>query len=309
MRIESKRILTLFDFGGIMLSKFKKFAPSVIEQIQAGRFQAQIARSLGVSKQTMANWFIKLENKGIIRREFRSSYSKYKVVQMESQRILIDNGLGGDERGILYGLENYALKAPVINNESRPLPYYKIGVRFNNNEQSFAKFGGITVRKLPKTVVFHYKKLIGDSPNGVLDHANADISALKDQLELDYGLVLGELVPSRKPEFVPKGSKSALRALDLVGKVAVRTEHGALNSSGGAGNEVEFFNKQDALEWPEVPNSIRELRARVNEFEKIAFYAQKTFEPMVGNLELLNRALLEIKETQLEILKELKARK
>lgn len=289
-----------------MRSKFKQFAPTIIQQIQAGRYAGQIARSLGVSKQTMSNWMLKLENGGYIRRVFRAGYVQYRIVQLESQNILVDEEKGVDERGILIGMENYALRAPILRNAVVP---FTRKIKLNNGEQFFSKYGGITVRKTEKSVVFHYKKLVGGSPKELLDRAQGDILGLKDRLERDFGLVLGDFVPSRKPEFVPKGPAASLRALDRAGRVASRTVDGAFNSSGGAGNEVEFFNPLDAVDWPSVPSAVRELRARVDEFEKLAFYAQKTFEPLIQNVEVLNRALLEIKETQLEILRAIQERK
>jgi len=208
------------------MHNYPPFARKVLEEIRKGRFKKQIAGDLGCVPSKVHYWCRIFEQEGIISRAFKSRYVQYRLSLGLNSKLLVC-----DEKGLpvariggeTIGLENVSFKCRILSDAV--IPNLRL-IKLHNNEQFLGEFQNTTVRKTTKNLIFEFRKLISDAR--VRDRARGFALFLRDEIERETGIRLGDPELSKKGEFIPLGlGEPPARGARVVRAVAAESPPGS----------------------------------------------------------------------------------
>jgi len=226
----------------------------ILEKLSEGLCQIEVARKLGISKQTVHYWTKKFRKDGLIRERVTDVIKIYELTSL-GQKVLIWSEEVGEGCGFPCVLEDYAVKFRVLSDRScldwekigEPRNWVKLGLRFGDS---------VWVEKTSRHVIVHSGRVFGFDPFGLLVEAGRIVEYVWAWLR-DHGLELDPFgVPVHKPVF---------RFFDMYADLLSRfgtfiTEKGSVDHSPPERvPHVEFKGLSTALNYIEMPDRILQV--------------------------------------------------
>lgn len=222
---------------------------SILLLIKDGKYKAQISRILGRSKQIIDYYLKRLEKAGLIEREYKSSFVRYRLTET-SQKILTESQRGS----LIVCLHNFSMKFPVIKDASMAIDWNK--VQMVNWVRLTGKFEGCTVEKTSKSIIIHVKSKVGFDPYVLFFDAVIEGLNLAKQLEDRFGVVFGVPEINRKPHYGVYDP--VLEKLNKFLHVSFNRGHSDDSPELGTREHYDPRSIQDYLELPKAVGEMKE---------------------------------------------------
>lgn len=238
-----------------------------------------ICKTLEIDKQRLNYWIGKLVKSGIIERYGRGNYRLAET----SKEILGELKL--ESRKEQIRLENMRYDITIFEGFDHLISTLKWDKIQPLNEIKIyhGKFRGYTIRlfsgKTPSMEVT-CKQWFGYEPYTIMHYARNDIEWLVHDMEQKYGLKLGRLRQTMKPEFaIP--SPLAEGVLTQMGASQIRTPEATFNRSNGRNADFEPKTLQLAHQVVQMPMTIEAIFEQV----EIALNKLDAIDKRIGKLE------------------------
>jgi len=169
----------------------------ILEKLNEGLSQVEVARTLGISRQLVNYWTRKFLRNGLIREKVRDAIKIYELTSFGQKILMWGEGVGGDA-GFPCVLEDYAVKFRVLSDRSS-LDWKKLGQPRNWIKLGLWLCDGVWVERTSKHVIVHSGRVFGFDPLGLLVEAGRVVEFVRTWLR-DHGLELDSFgVPVHKP--------------------------------------------------------------------------------------------------------------
>jgi hypothetical protein len=236
-----------------------QIALNILECLGSGATATAAAKQCRCTKANVTYWSQKFVNSGMLRLQTRDVFKLYSLTSYGS-KILTTS----DSRDPVV-LEDYAVKYSVIQNETSPIDWKKLGDP-NNWIKMGVKIGDVRVVKnlgLETTIIIHPGKMFGFDVDDLEVDTGRVISDVRRILSEQFGMILSEKgSPLHKPiyryysEEAKEDVKHGTCIVDGVGTID--------NSPPEHIPHEEYTSKERIKQRIMLPDSVKSLSDKVN---------------------------------------------
>lgn len=218
----------------------------ILKLLAAGRYSAEIARMLQMSKPHVAYYTKMLEKIGFILRERRSSSVCYLVT--EQGKNFLDRCEGVLVGSKIWRLHNAKYRYGLIRNGVWP-DWRR--VQMTNWTALLGLECGTNIQLTPSSVVINIDALYGDNPTALLDTAKSIADRVAQNLVLKYKCLLEEGRICRNPHIAIDDPVA-----EFVSRYfEISTSEAKIDRSKGSG-EIDFFGVKNAIDYLRMPEQV-----------------------------------------------------
>jgi hypothetical protein len=232
-------------------------ALEILKSLGAGNNETSAARAARCCKSNVTYWKDKLVAMGALRLQWRDFSQTFTLTSYGSKL------LTGSEGGVreVVGLEDYAVKFLVLEDEKRRIDWRKLGCP-RNWVKLGVRIGGVRVVKTSRHVIIHPGKLKGFDTTELKVEAGRIIESVKSVLENRFGMTLSaECVPLHKPIYEFYSEEA--RELSEFGTFNVRGV-GSINKSPPSRIPHEEYVEEIANEKLLLPLTARRVEKKID---------------------------------------------
>jgi hypothetical protein len=256
-----------------------QMALNILESLGSGATATEAAKQCRCTKANITYWSQKFMKSGMLRLQTRDVFKLYSLTPYGS-KILTTS----DSRDPVV-LEDYAVKYSVLQNETSPIDWKKLGEP-NNWIKMGVKIGDVRVVKnigLETTVIIHPGKMYGFDVDDLEVDAGRVISDVRRILSEQFGMVLSEQgTPLHKPiyriytEEAKEDVKHGTCVVEGVGTID--------NSPPEHIPHEEYTSKERIKQRIMLPDSVKSLSDKVNAVTSQLAILTASMSQMAGDL-------------------------
>jgi hypothetical protein len=169
----------------------------LLKLVEQGKYKAQIAREIGIGKQSLQRWFNWLERQGLIYREARDCFVLYRLT--EHGKLFLTRGERGGGGVWLHGV---GWKFPIVRDmRDAGLRDWDGAAEMRNWVKLRSRGRVVTVEKTTRSLLVYVRGLEGDFPYQLYADAFQIAIETARSFEVRYGMVLGVPELFREPHF------------------------------------------------------------------------------------------------------------
>ncbi|MCW4002453.1 MAG: helix-turn-helix domain-containing protein [Candidatus Bathyarchaeota archaeon] len=249
----------------------------ILQLLAAGRYSAEIARMLKMSKPHVAYYTNILEKVGFIHRERRSSSVCY-IVTDEGKNFL-DRAEGVLVGSKIWRLHNAKYRYGLLQDGVWPSEWRK--VELINWTALLGLEGGVNVQHTPSSVIINVDALYGENPSMLQDTAKTIADRTAKALMQKYHCLLQEGQLCRKPHFAIDDPVA-----EFVSRYfEISTPEAKIDRSKGLG-EIDYFGTKNAVDYLRMPEQVNAIEEKV---ESLNLELKEMHASIEQIIELLNR--------------------
>jgi hypothetical protein len=237
----------------------------VLNMINDGQTQREIAKVLPVSKQRLSYHINKAIKSGYVTEVCRDTFKAYELTQPGKNFLAMyqNNKVGQQSRSICRA-ENVRFKAPVYKMPSKPVDWHK--AEMHNWNQYTTDVGSVKIKfnvgDTP-TIEFLPGTVDGNDPLKLYFKLYSDCDEVAKHLEQTLDMQIGRLELSSKAEWIVY-NPLAKAITNTIGRVTVNGI-GKINASlPNRYGEFEFYDPMAAAEFLEMPRRLVSLEQDFN---------------------------------------------
>jgi len=239
-------------------TKSLTLAPLILNLIDEGLRESEIAKELKLSKQRVSYHVSKLKVRGYVKENGRDVFKLLEITQPGKNFLAMYQDLSGTSMSICRA-ENIRFKAPVYKMPSSTADWHR--VEMNNWVQYTTEVDSIKIKLNggnSPTIEFIPAPVEGNDPIKLYCSLILDCSDAAKNLEQTLGILIGRPELSSKGEWIIY-NPLAKTITEYAGRVTVDGV-GAINASlPNRVGEFEFYNPRAAAEFLEMPRRVARL--------------------------------------------------
>jgi DNA-binding MarR family transcriptional regulator len=247
----------------------------ILKLLAAGRYSAEIARMLKMSKPHVAYYTKILEKTGFIRREKRSDIVCYEVTVKGKE--FLDRSEGVLVGSKIWRLHNAKYRYGLLHDGAWPSEWRK--VEMTNWTALLGLEAGVRVQHTPSSIIISVDALYGENPVTLVDAARSIADRTAKTLMLKYKCLLAEGSICRKPHIAIEDSVA-----EFVSRYfEISTSESKIDRSEGLG-EIDFFGVKNAVDYLRLPERVTEMADKLEVMSCDMTEIKATLEQLIGIL-------------------------